>query len=290
MLEIDPPSFAVPSPEELTPLFHGYEIQRIIGYGGMGVVYKGIDKHFKRDIAIKVLLSKTYGEEEFFRQFFAEAQSMSMLEHKYLVKIYDYGEINGMLFIVMDYVHGCCLRDAILPGGMSPRKTSGIMMRVCEGLAHAHGSDILHRDLKPDNILLDQYNSPKIADFGLSRDFKDTSKEKVIWGSPGFMAPEVIYGSAIVDHRADIYALGCVLYNMITGILPDPDNLDFSAFDKQDPRFSYILSRSMTSDINFRYDSAAEMAEAFRDLILSLDEQDSEEIQTNYYDDPDYFI
>ncbi len=281
MSEENPPAFYVPTPEELTPLFNGYDIQSILGYGGMGAVYKGYHSFFKRDVAIKVLLSKTFGEEEFFRQFFAEAQSMAVLEHEHLLKIYDYGEVNGMLFIIMEFVEGCCLHDAIGAEGVEPKQTAEIMMRVCEGLAHAHDAQILHRDLKPDNILIDAFASPKIADFGLARDVMDPHKEKVIWGSPGFIAPEVIHAPELVDHRADIYALGCVLYNMITGMVPDPNNLNYQVFERLDPRFNYILSRSMTPEIMHRFETAAEMGEAFRDLILSLDEMESNGMVTN---------
>jgi len=275
MPEEPPPSFYVPTAEELAPLFHGYEIQSILGYGGMGVVYKAFQRFFNREVAIKLLLSQTFGEEEFFRQFLAEAQSMAVLEHENLLKIYDYGEVNGMLFIIMEYVKGCSLHDAISVQGVEPMQTAQIMMRICEGLAHAHDAHILHRDLKPENILIDEFANPKVADFGLARDNLEQVKEKVIWGSPGYIAPEVIHAPELVGYHTDVYALGCVMYHMLTGKIPDPNETDYSLFQFLDPYFRYILDHSMCPDIAERYPTAREMGEAFRDLILSMDERGS---------------
>lgn len=265
-------SFHVPTPEEVAPYFPDYVLESVLGCGGMGAVYKAHHTFFNRDVAIKLLLSKTFGEEEFYRQFFAEAQSMSLLDHENLLKIYDYGEVEGIPFIILEYVHGSELHGAISVHGVEPLQTAQIMMRVCEGLAHAHDANIWHRDLKPENILIDNYANPKIADFGLARDEHDPVKDKVIWGSPGYIAPEIIHAPEKVDHRADIYALGCVLYHMITGQIPDPNNTNYERFNYIDPRFRYILDRSMNPHVEHRYLSAMDMGEAFRDLILSLDE------------------
>ena len=237
MSEQAPPTFHVPTPEEVSLLFHGYEVEKILGYGGMGVVYKAYHTFFQREVAIKLLLNQTFGEEEFYRQFFAEAQSMSLLDHENLLKIYDYGEVEGKLFIILEYVHGSELHDAIGINGVEPLQTAQIMMQICEGMAHAHESDILHRDLKPENILIDVDAKPKIADFGLARDENDPVKDKVIWGSPGYIAPEVIHAPERVDHRTDIYALGCVLYHMLTGQIPDPNNTNYDRFKYIDSRF-----------------------------------------------------
>jgi len=269
------PTFYVPTPEEVGVYFPGYQVEKVLGYGGMGAVYKAHQSFFNRDVAIKLLLSKTFGEDEFYRQYLAEAQSMSLLDHENLLKIYDYGEVEKMPFIILEYVAGSELHDAISAHGVEPLQTAEIMMRVCEGMAHAHEANILHRDLKPENILLDQYANPKIADFGLARDEHDPVKDKVIWGSPGYIAPEVIHDPDRVDHRADIYALGCVLYHMLTGQIPNPNETDYTRFEYIDHRFRYILDRSMNPHIENRYSTAEKMGEAFRDLIMSLDEKGS---------------
>ncbi len=269
------PTFYVPTPEEVGAYLPDYQIEGILGYGGMGAVYKAHQTFFNRDVAIKLLLSKTFGEEEFYRQYLAEAQSMSVLDHKYLLKIYDYGEVVGIPFIIIEYVHGLELYEAIGAEGAEPLSTAQVMMRVCEGMAHAHEANILHRDLKPENILIDAYANPKIADFGLARDKHDPVKDKVIWGSPGYIAPEVIHDPDRVDHRADIYALGCVMYFMLTGQIPNPNDTDYKKFDSLDPRFRQILNRSMNPFIEKRYLTAGAMGEAFRDLIMSLDEKGS---------------
>lgn len=276
------PPFQIPAPESLNPLFTGYTFEKILGVGGMGAVYKARQDFFNRDVAIKLLLSKTFGEEEFFRQFFAEAQSMAVLEHPNLLKIYDYGEMNGMLYIIMEYVEGSSLHDAIDGQSVEPLQTAQILLPVCEGLAHAHESQILHRDIKPENILLDQFCTPKVSDFGLARDAMDTSLEEVIWGSLGYIAPEVVHAPESVDERTDIYALGCVMYSMLTAMIPDPNQPDFTPLQRLDQRFSYILSRTMNPDMNQRYSSMNEMAADLRDLILSLEEMQSNGMVTNY--------
>jgi len=271
MLEDQPPLFYIPSIEEVEAYFPGYEVDGILGYGGMGAVYKAHQTFFNRDVAIKLLLSKSFGEEEFYRQYLAEAHSMSVLDHENLLKIYDYGEVVGMPYIILEYVHGSELYKSVGPKGVDPLQTAQVMMRICEGLAHAHEANILHRDLKPENILLDEYANPKIADFGLARDKHDPVKDKIIWGSPGYIAPEVIHDRKNVDHRADIYALGCIMYFMLTAQIPDPNHTDYKRFDSLDPRFLQILNRSMNPFIEKRYLTAAAMGEAFRDLINSLE-------------------
>ncbi len=264
-----------PSMADLAPYFPEYQLTGLLGMGGMGAVYKAYQPSFGRTVAIKILHASTVTNTEFLRLFQSEAQSMAVLEHPYLLKVYDSGEAMGMPFIVMEFVNGTCLHDAIAGQPVEPLQTAEITMRVCEGLSHAHNANILHRDIKPENILLDENCHPKIADFGLARDTHNPDQDKMIWGSPGFVAPEVTCNPTAVDHRSDLYAVGCMMYNMLTGLTPDPYNLRFDTLYWCDQRLVYILSKALQPDQNLRFQDADEMASFLNEVILTLENDQS---------------
>lgn len=257
--------------EELAPYFPGYELTGVLGIGGMGAVYKAYQPAFSRSVAIKILHPNAVYDTEFLRLFKSEAQSMAILEHPYLLKVYDSGEAMGMPFIIMEFVDGTSLHHAIAGQPVEPLQTAEITMRICEGLAHAHAANILHRDIKPENILLDKNCHPKIVDFGLARDQHDPEHDKIIWGSSGFVAPEVTQNPAMVNQRADIYAVGCVMYNMLTGLIPDPHNLRFDTLYWCDQRLIYILKKALEPNQNLRFKDADEMASYLNEVILTLE-------------------
>jgi len=256
-----PTGFIPPDPAHLAGLFPGYQIVRLIACGGMGAVYEAIQIALERSVAIKILPREFTTDESFRTGFQAEARAMARLNHPNLISVYDFGEVDGMLYIIMEYVPGFSLFEAangqaILQGEVVPLVSS-----ICHGLAHAHDNGIIHRDIKPANILLNLNNEPKIGDFGLARPLENQLREgEEIFGTPGYTAPEVLQTPYSIDHRADIFSLGVLLHELLTGLLPDADPRPASAICHCDPRFDLVIRKATHSSPNQRYDSANEIA------------------------------
>ncbi len=200
-----------------------YEIKREIGRGGMAVVYLAHDPHFERDVVVKLLTIDPTSDSTLRERFRREAKTIAGLEHPAIVPVYDYGEEENKLFIVMRYMTGGSLADRIHEGSLSLDQAAVIMDRVCSALDASHQMGIIHRDLKPSNILFDRLDNAYLADFGIARSVEQagtqlTADDKVI-GTPGYMSPEQIRGEKL-DRRSDIYALGAVVFEMLTGRAP----------------------------------------------------------------------
>ena len=206
------------SPEEIAARLPQYEILEFLGRGGMGVVYKARQTALDREVAIKVLAGQWQGDEDFAERFEREAKTLAHMSHPNIVTVHDFGDAEGLYYIVMEYVDGVNLRDLLSDGKMEPEQALAIVPPICEALEYAHGKGVVHRDIKPENLLLDREGRIKIADFGIAS-LAGTTKE--VSGTPSYMAPEQENGS--VDRRADIYALGVVLYEMLTGERPAKD-------------------------------------------------------------------
>jgi serine/threonine-protein kinase len=207
-----------------------YRIVSRIGVGGMGAVYRAEHTMMRRDLAIKVLLPELGGKEEFARRFEREAESASRLTHPNIITVTDFGRTaEGSLFLVMEFLAGQSLSNAIGTGPMSQVRALGIVRQILRGLEHAHGAGIVHRDLKPENIMLverdGQPDVVKILDFGIAKVTQPQSggealtQAGVIFGTPEYLSPEQALGEA-VDARADIYAAGVILYEMLAGRRP----------------------------------------------------------------------
>ena len=207
-----------------------YRIVSRIGVGGMGAVYRAEHTMMRRDLAIKVLLPELGGKEEFARRFEREAESASRLTHPNIITVTDFGRTaEGSLFLVMEFLAGESLSEAIAAGPMAPERALGIMRQILRALEHAHGAGVVHRDLKPENIMLvereGQRDVVKILDFGIAKVTQPQSggealtQAGVIFGTPEYLSPEQALGEA-VDARADIYAAGIILYEMLAGRRP----------------------------------------------------------------------
>ena len=270
----DPNSTAAieaPEPSRLAPLFPGYEIEHLIAVGGMGAVYKAVQLSLDRPVAIKIL-PREFGEDASFRaNFEAEAKAMARLNHPNLIGVYDFGEVEGMLFIIMEFVLGKTLYHSAHGIAIAPEAAARIVVGVCQGLAHAHEHGILHRDIKPGNILLDQQARPKIGDFGLARRIGTAvHADETVFGTPHYTAPEVITHPALVDARADIYSVGVVLHELLTGRLPAVDARPPSTICDCDPRFDEIIRRATHPVPDLRYANAAEMARDLRAIATPI--------------------
>jgi serine/threonine protein kinase len=259
-------AFQAPDPAELKPLFPGYEIESLIATGGMGAVYCAVQKSLDRTVALKILPQEFSKDAAFCEGFEAEAKAMARLNHPNLIGVYDFGEVNGMLYIIMEFVQGQSIYHSAHGRAIDPGEVIRLVTAVCSGLAHAHENGIIHRDIKPSNILLDLNAQPKIGDFGLARPIERKIQEgEEIFGTPHYTAPEVVNAPHSVDYRADIFSVGVMLHELLTGKLPADDPRPPSAIAHCDRRFDGIVRRATHTNPAGRYSSAAEMA---KDLAI----------------------
>jgi len=262
--------FIAPLPTDLIPLFPGYEIQGLIATGGMGAVYRAVQKSLDRTVAIKILPLELSKDAAFCAGFEAEAKAMARLNHPNLIGVYDFGEVNGMLYIVMEFVSGESLYHSSYAAAINPAEVIRLITAICDGLTHAHKNGIIHRDIKPSNILLDLNGQPKIGDFGLARPIERKLEQgEEIFGTPHYTAPEVVDQPHSVDHRADIFSLGVMLHELLTGKLPAVDPRPASTIIRCDPRLDTIIRRATQPLPAARYASAAEMAADLRAISAS---------------------
>ncbi len=203
--------------------FGRYEIKTEIARGGMATVFHAYDPRFERDVAIKVLPREFLHDPQFRTRFDREAKTIASLEHPAIVPVYDFGEEEGQPFIVMRYMSGGDLSDRIAKGPIPVTEATQILTRLAPALDAAHAKGIIHRDLKPGNILFDQYGNAFLSDFGIARlsaAGTTTLTGGAILGTPSYMSPEQIQGDREIDGRSDIYALGVILFQMLTGNTP----------------------------------------------------------------------
>ena len=273
--------FVAPAATDLAPHFSAYEIQGLIASGGMGAVYCAVQKSLDRTVAIKILPVE-FGKDEVFRAAFeAEAKAMARLNHPNLIGVYDFGEVNGMLYIVMEFVPGKSLYHSAYGVAIDPSEVVRLVSCICHGLAHAHENGIIHRDIKPSNILLDLNAQPKIGDFGLARPVElkvDDTNE--IFGTPHYTAPEVVADPHSVNFRADIFSVGVLLHELLTGKLPAIDPRSASVISHCDPRFDAIVSRATQPSPANRHASAMELANDLLQLGQALEARAPKAVRT----------
>ena len=205
-----------------TMLDNRYELQEIIGVGGTAVVYKAKCHRLNRFVAVKILKEEFASDEEFRRKFHDEAQAVAMLSHPNIVNIYDVSRSGNVDYIVMELIDGITLKEYLSRRGqLSPKEVTIFATQIARALEHAHDHDIIHRDIKPQNIMLLRDGTVKVADFGIAHfaDQENTYSKGEAIGSVHYVSPEQARGS-FVDNRTDLYSLGVVMYEMITGRLP----------------------------------------------------------------------
>jgi parallel beta-helix repeat protein len=249
--EIPPP----PAPEEIAEKFPQFEILECLGRGGMGVVYKARQKSLNRLVAIKILAPERERDARFAERFAKEAEMLAKLSHPHIVTIHDFGETGGLYYLAMEFINGVNLRDLLRDGKMVPEQALAIVPPICEALQFAHDHGIVHRDIKPENILLDREGRVKIADFGIATLAGDAAERA---GTPDYMAPEQNGGAKTVDHRADIYALGVVLYEMLTGERPTAIPVAPSHCVQIDVRLDEVVLRALEAEPERRFQSVGE--------------------------------
>jgi len=215
-----------PPVEDLAAAFPDFAEFSLIGSGGMGSVYRAYQTKLAREIAIKTLTPAKKHDSGFRERFAREALSMAQMDHPNIVAIHETGVREDLFYIIMEFVPGRTLRDEINKGPLSTERARDVMQQLCAGMEHAHDRGVLHRDLKPRNILLHENGTVKIADFGLAKILDETKSDftltltEIALGTPAYMAPEQSQSLPGLDQRADIYSLGVVFYEMLTGKLP----------------------------------------------------------------------
>jgi serine/threonine protein kinase len=263
-----PPVWQPPVAQELQEMLPQYEVMELLGRGGMGAVYKGRQIALDRLVAIK-LLQPDIGEEvhNFAGRFNLEARAMAKMKHPGIVAVYDFGQTSeGLLYFVMELVEGMDVQRMIAQEGrLHSANAVSIAAHVCEALQYAHERGIIHRDIKPANVIVDYDGHVKVADFGLVKVMNagPTSTFTIsgnVMGTPHYIAPEALVLGASVDQRADIYAVGVMLYHMLTGRLPQGMfELPSLKVPGLDPRLDGIIARAMRENCDQRYQSAAEL-------------------------------
>jgi eukaryotic-like serine/threonine-protein kinase len=257
--------FEPPTVGRLAELFPALEIIELIGAGGMGAVYKARQSGLDRLVALKILPAEFNHDVKFALRFTREARTLAKLSHPNIVSVYEFGSVEDTYYFLMEFIDGSTLRDVIRAGQLSPEHALAIVPHLCDALQYAHDKGIVHRDIKPENILIAVDGAVKIADFGLSRILGNQSQQDMltgthqIMGTPRYMAPEQLEGSRGVDHRADIYSLGVVFYEMLTGELPIGR---FAAPSKKveiDVRLDEVVLRTLEKEPQRRYQHASQI-------------------------------
>ncbi|MFO0849074.1 MAG: protein kinase [Gemmataceae bacterium] len=251
---------AVPDPADVQPFFPELEFLDVIGRGGMGVVYKARQPALDRVVAVKVLDADKAVRPELADRFVREARALARLQHPHVVTVYDVSVADGLVSIVMEYLPGGSLRDRLRAGRLPPADALRLVPQLCAALQYAHDHGVVHRDIKPDNVLLDEAGNAKVADFGLAK----LTAEPVTavgehMGTARYMAPEQWANTATVDNRADIYSLGVLIYELLTGDLPAPQYTPPSAKAGTDKRLDRVVSKSLREQPAERYQQAAEV-------------------------------
>jgi serine/threonine protein kinase len=263
-----------PTVEELQRMLPDYEVQALIGRGGMGAVYKGMQRSLDRAVAIKILPPMmNEADAQFATRFKQEAKAMAKLSHPHILAIHDFGQTardepggTGLLYFVMEFIDGTDLQQIMKSEGhLSPKRAAALISQVCDALEFAHEHGIVHRDIKPSNIMVDKRGQVKVADFGLAKTLHADDAESThmtmtgaVMGTRAYMAPEQALGKR-VDHRADIYSLGAMFYEMLTG---DPPHGAIEAPSHKielDVRMDSIVLKALAQDPDRRYQHASEV-------------------------------
>jgi uncharacterized protein (TIGR03435 family) len=267
--------FTPPQPRELAPHFPQLEILEFIGQGGMGAVYKARQKQLDRLVALKILPPQAASGPGFAERFTREARALAKLNHPHIVTLYEFGQTDGLFYLLMELVDGINLQQLLNAGRITPDEALAIVPQICDALQFAHQRGIVHRDIKPGNILLSKAGDVKIADFGVAkimaegwdqtaagqatREAGELTEAGSVLGTPAYMAPEQIAHPLAVDHRADIYSLGVVFYQMLTGELPAGKFEPPSKKVLIDVRLDEVVLRALEKQPELRYQQAGDV-------------------------------
>ncbi|HYM60651.1 MAG TPA: protein kinase [Thermoanaerobaculia bacterium] len=277
-----------------------YQIDSLLGEGGMGEVYRARDSQLERDVAMKILPAELVRDPDRVRRFVQEAKTASALNHPHIVAIFEIGRHDEIEYIAMELIDGRTLRDAIHVQKLPLRKLTELIAQAADAVAKAHASGVIHRDLKPDNIMISRDGYAKVLDFGLAKLTEvrtesvsgevtsvqaDHTRDGVVLGTPAYMSPEQAQGKT-VDHRSDIFSLGCILYEAATRKKAFDGDSDLTVLHKiahEEPRavsavnpavpppFSRIIRRCLAKDPDDRFQSMKDVAIELRDIVRDFE-------------------
>jgi serine/threonine protein kinase len=268
--------FTPPTTETLDELIPGYKFLEFIEQGGMGAVYKAVQKSLNRTVAVKLLPQVHRNKESFAERFKREAHALALLNHPHIIAVHDFGETpDGQMYYVMEFVSGMDLQHLLKRNPPEPRQILSIITQVCEALQFAHEQGIVHRDIKPANILVDERGNVKVADFGLAKiigpQSVDYTASDMMIGTPDYIAPEALDQSRNIDHRADIYSLGVMIYELFTGHVPkgvwEPPSIRSGA----DKGIDAVVSKAMQNNPEKRYQHVRDMTQVLEKLFKNSD-------------------
>lgn len=262
-------SFVPPSKERLAEMLPDFEFQSVAGIGGMSVVYR-VRRIVDDDVmAVKVMPPPYEGQEEDARRFVMEAKTMLALRHPNIVAVYDYGQTDdGHLWLLMEFVDGMDMHRTIRAGGIGAADAHSFVRQLCDAVQHAHACGVVHRDIKPANILISRDGRVKVTDFGVARPLAELARGDDGYGTPDYSAPERLVVGAAVDHRADIYSLGVVIHETLTGETPRQAARHGGA--RLPDSFTGVMSKCLMVDPARRYQTAREVGAA---LNLAIAEE-----------------
>jgi serine/threonine protein kinase len=271
-------------PEQIAPHFPQLEILGCLGRGGMGVVYKAQQKSLGRFVALKLLAPERVDDPKFAERFAYEAQALAALNHPNIVTIYDFGQAGGFYFLLMEFVDGMNLRQLLGARKFTPEEALAVVPPLCDALQFAHDRGFVHRDIKPENLLLDKAGRVKVADFGIAKMLGTVqptgnagpfpapeNATLAAIGTPGYSAPEQRTDPQRVDSRADIYSLGVVIYEMLTGELPGKRIEPPSHKVQVDVRLDEVVLRALEMKPEFRYQQVSEVKTLVETIVQSPD-------------------
>ncbi len=268
-LPISPGRFVAPSVDELAALFPQFEIERLIGRGGMGAVYRAHHRKLERVVALKILPPEVAADPTLAARFVRVAKAMGRLAHPGIATIHDFGEAGPYCYLVLELVESLNLRE-LMDRDLSASRTFDIMLAVCDALDYAHRHDVVHRDVKPENIIVDDHSRVKLVDFGLAKILEGGGPEltatRHALGTPHYMAPEQLEQPESVDHRADVFSVGVILYEMLTGQLPIGRFPPPSRRRSVSRRVDEIVLRALERDPADRWGSIAEVRALIQDV------------------------
>jgi serine/threonine protein kinase len=257
--------FIPPTPEQLAGHFAQLEILQLVGEGGMGAVYKARQPGLDRLVALKILPAEAGRDPTFTERFTREARALARLNHPNIITIYDFGQAGDLYYFLMEFVDGANLRQLLRGGFLRTAEAMKIVPQICDALQYAHEEGLVHRDIKPENILLDKKGRVKVADFGIAKLLDRKTGEQTLtgpWqvmGTMHYMAPEQMADPLCVDHRADLYSLGVVFYEMLTGQLPLGRFAPPSQKVALDVRLDEVVLHALESEPARRYQHASEI-------------------------------
>ena len=252
-------------PEELVAAFPQLEILHLVGEGGMGSVYCARQKALNRLVALKVIKPTSSETRDFAERFLREAQTLGQLSHPNIVTVYDFGQNGDLYYFLMEYVDGINLRQMLFGGKLQPSQALAIVPAICDALQYAHDKGVVHRDIKPENILVDTQGKIKIADFGLAKILNKKTVSPTltqahqVMGTMHYMAPEQFERPRDVDHRADIYSLGVVIYELLTGELPLGRFASPSDKARVDVRLDEVVMQTLAKEPELRYQQVSKV-------------------------------